>query len=85
MEQTSDGFKVAEKDLELRGPGEVMGTRQSGLPAFRIGNIVRDYAVLEAAKREADHMLNARRNSRETARLVEIVRQQPKFGLAAIG
>jgi len=85
MEQTSDGFKIAEKDLEIRGPGEVMGTRQSGLPAFRIGNIVRDHAVLEMAKREADHMLSSRRNSRETARLVEIVRKQPKFGLAVVG
>ncbi|MEK6286688.1 MAG: ATP-dependent DNA helicase RecG [Acidobacteriota bacterium] len=85
MEETNDGFKVAEKDLEIRGPGEVMGTRQSGLPAFRVGNIVRDYAVLEVAKREADHMLTERRNSRETARLVEVVRQQPKFGLAAVG
>ena len=85
MEETSDGFKVAEKDLEIRGPGEVMGTRQSGVPAFRVGNIVRDYALLEAAKREADYMLTTRRNSRETARLVEIVRSQPKFGLAAVG
>jgi ATP-dependent DNA helicase RecG len=85
MEETSDGFKVAEKDLEIRGPGEVMGTRQSGLPAFRIGNIVRDHAVLELAKREADHMLTARGNSRETAQLIEIVRRQPKYGLAGVG
>ena len=85
MEQTSDGFKIAEKDLEIRGPGEVMGTRQSGLPAFRIGNIVRDHALLESAKREADHMLTARRNSRQTAQLVEIVRSQKRFGLAAVG
>jgi ATP-dependent DNA helicase RecG len=85
MEETSDGFKVAEKDLEIRGPGEVMGTRQSGVPTFRIGNIVRDYALLEIAKREADYMLTTRRNSRETARIVEIVRRQPKFGLATVG
>jgi ATP-dependent DNA helicase RecG len=85
MEETSDGFKVAEKDLEIRGPGEVMGTRQSGVPTFRVGNIVRDFAILETAKREADYMLTTRRNSRETARVVEIVRRQPKFGLAAVG
>ncbi len=85
MEETSDGFKIAEKDLELRGPGEVMGTRQSGIPAFRIANIVRDHALLEAARREADYMLGARRNSRDTARLIEIVRSQPKYGLAAVG
>jgi ATP-dependent DNA helicase RecG len=85
MEETNDGFKVAEKDLEIRGPGEVMGTRQSGVPAFRIGNVVRDYAILESAKREADQMLTARRNSRETARLVENIRGQAKFGLAGVG
>ncbi len=85
MEETSDGFKVAEKDLEIRGPGEVMGTRQSGIPAFRVGNIVRDYKILEQARREADYMLSVRRNTRDTARLVEIVRRQPKFGLAAVG
>jgi ATP-dependent DNA helicase RecG len=85
MEETSDGFKVAEKDLEIRGPGEVMGTRQSGVPAFRVGNIIRDYQLLEVAKREADYMLSVRRNTRDTARLVEIVRNQPKFGLAAVG
>jgi ATP-dependent DNA helicase RecG len=85
MEETNDGFKVAEKDLEIRGPGEVMGTRQSGVPAFRIGNIIRDFELLELAKREADHLLTARRNSRETARLIEIVRGQRRFGLAAVG
>ncbi|HEY3138263.1 MAG TPA: ATP-dependent DNA helicase RecG [Blastocatellia bacterium] len=85
MEQTNDGYKISEKDLEIRGPGEVMGTRQSGLPTFRVGNIVRDYALLEVAKREADYMLNERRNTRETAKLVEAVRRQPKFGLAAVG
>ncbi|HJQ71000.1 MAG TPA: ATP-dependent DNA helicase RecG [Blastocatellia bacterium] len=85
MEETSDGFKVAERDLEIRGPGEVMGTRQSGIPAFRVGNIVRDYALLEAAKREADYLLTSRRDSRDTARLIEVVRSQPKFGLAAVG
>lgn len=85
MEETNDGFKVAEKDLEIRGPGEVMGTRQSGVPAFRIGNVVRDYAILESAKREADHMLTERRNSRETAELVEIVRHQPQYGFGSIG
>jgi ATP-dependent DNA helicase RecG len=85
MEETNDGFKIAEKDLEIRGPGEVMGTRQSGEAQFRVGNIVRDYDLLELAKREADHMLTARRNSRETARLIELTRQQRKFGLATVG
>jgi ATP-dependent DNA helicase RecG len=85
MEETSDGFKIAEKDLEIRGPGEVMGTRQSGLPAFRVGNIIRDHELLEVAKQEADLILTEQRNTRETAKLIEIVRSQPKYGLSQIG
>jgi ATP-dependent DNA helicase RecG len=85
MEETADGFKIAEKDLEIRGPGELMGTKQAGVPAFRIGNIVRDYELLELARREADFMLSKRRDTQETERIVEIVRRQPKYGLAAVG
>src|SRR5438094_2293563 len=47
MEETNDGFKIAEKDLEIRGPGEVLGTRQAGLPEFRVANLVRDLDILE--------------------------------------
>jgi ATP-dependent DNA helicase RecG len=85
MEETSDGFKIAERDLELRGPGEVMGTRQSGIPAFRVANIVRDQKLLEQARREADHLLNERCHTRETDRLIRHVRSQPRFGLARVG
>lgn len=85
MEETTDGFKIAEKDLEIRGPGEVMGTRQSGIPAFRIANIVRDQKILEIARREAGYMLNERRNTRETDRLINHVRSQPRYGLANVG
>ncbi len=85
MEETSDGFRIAEKDLELRGPGEVMGTRQSGVPTFRIGNLVRDIQILEEARREADHYLSARRRTRETSRLIERVRADARFGLASVG
>ncbi|MDT5294060.1 MAG: ATP-dependent helicase RecG [Acidobacteriota bacterium] len=85
MEETSDGFLIAEKDLEIRGPGEVMGTRQSGVPTFRIGNLVRDLHILEEARREAEHYLTTRRRTRETSRLIERVRADARFGLAAIG
>jgi ATP-dependent DNA helicase RecG len=85
MEETSDGFKIAEKDLEIRGPGEVMGTRQSGIPAFRIANIVRDQKILEMARREANYMLNERGRTRETDRLIQHVKSQPRFGLARVG
>jgi ATP-dependent DNA helicase RecG len=53
MVKTNDGFKIAELDLELRGPGEFFGTRQAGMPSFRVANLIRDRELLEAAKREA--------------------------------
>ena len=53
MVRTQDGFELAELDLQLRGPGEFFGTRQAGLPDFRIANLVRDRELLELAKREA--------------------------------
>ena len=53
MTQTNDGFVIAEKDLQLRGPGEFLGTRQSGLPDLIISDIVRDAKILEIAKQEA--------------------------------
>ncbi len=57
MVRTNDGFKIAELDLELRGPGEFFGTRQAGLPSFRVANIIRDAQLLEAAKLEAASVL----------------------------
>src|SRR5579862_592813 len=53
MVRTSDGFQIAETDLELRGPGEFFGTRQAGMPNFRVANLIRDRQLLELAKREA--------------------------------
>ncbi len=85
MEETNDGFRIAEKDLEIRGPGEVMGTRQSGLPTFRVGNLVRDVLILEEARREADYYLTERARTRETSLLIERVRSDARFGLAAVG
>ena len=53
MASTTDGFKIAEADLEIRGPGEFLGTRQSGLPDFRVANLLRDGRILEQARQEA--------------------------------
>ncbi len=53
MEETTDGFRIAEKDLELRGPGEFLGTRQSGMPDFAVAEIARDQAILQQAREEA--------------------------------
>jgi ATP-dependent DNA helicase RecG len=57
MVRTSDGFKIAELDLELRGPGEFFGTRQAGMPSFQVADLIRDRQLLEAAKREAAGVL----------------------------
>lgn len=85
MEETSDGFKIAEKDLELRGQGEILGTRQSGIQTFRIGNIIRDLELLIEARREAEDYLTKKRSSPETAALVHVVRADGRFRLAGIG
>ena len=53
FEKTRDGFEVAERDLELRGPGEFLGTRQSGVPRFRFGNILRDHDLMQRAQTTA--------------------------------
>jgi ATP-dependent DNA helicase RecG len=53
MEQTTDGFKISEEDLAIRGPGELLGTQQSGLPDFRVANFLRDIHLLSEARREA--------------------------------
>jgi ATP-dependent DNA helicase RecG len=50
FEQTQNGFDVADRDLQLRGPGEFLGTRQSGMPRFRFGNILRDHDLMEKAR-----------------------------------
>ena len=57
MADSNDGFKIAEADLAFRGPGEFLGTRQSGMPDFRVANIVRDSRILEAARDEAQAWL----------------------------
>ncbi|MCY4132767.1 MAG: ATP-dependent DNA helicase RecG [Nitrospira sp.] len=57
MVQCSDGFAIAEQDLRIRGPGEMMGTRQSGIPEFRVMNLVRDVTALEQARQEAFVMI----------------------------
>ena len=53
LAETTDGFEIAERDLELRGPGDFFGTRQSGVPLFRVGDLLRDHRVMEDARRTA--------------------------------
>jgi ATP-dependent DNA helicase RecG len=90
MVKTNDGFKIAELDLELRGPGEFFGTRQAGMPSFRVANLIRDRELLEAAKREAAAVVagpSAEISEVEVSRaLVHMrTRWQNTYGLVEVG
>ena len=71
MEATTDGFKIAEKDLEIRGQGEILGVRQSGIQSFKIGNIARDLDILIAARTEAETLLNDHADAEVTKAMVK--------------
>ncbi len=85
--ESTDGFYISEMDLKLRGPGEFFGTRQSGLPALRVANILRDADILEIARREAVDFI-ARPPSEEALRAaVAYIRDhwQRRYGLVTVG
>ena len=63
MTETTDGFEIAERDLQLRGAGDFFGTRQAGLPTFRLIDLVRDRELLESARREAERVARATRRA----------------------
>jgi ATP-dependent DNA helicase RecG len=90
MVRTNDGFQIAELDLELRGPGEFFGTRQAGMPSFRVANLIRDRQLLELAKREAAVVMagpNAAVTEVEISRALVAVRTrwQHTYGLVEVG
>jgi len=58
MRATQDGFKIAEEDLKLRGPGEVLGTRQTGLAKLKVADLVRDADMLEFVRKASDDLLS---------------------------
>jgi ATP-dependent DNA helicase RecG len=84
LAETGDGFEIAERDLQLRGPGDFFGTRQSGLPTLRVGDLLRDHALLEAARREAAAALDDASQSAALASLVDTSWEQ-RFGLVGVG
>jgi len=89
MEETIDGFRIAEEDLAIRGPGEFLGVRQWGLPDFRVANLMRDVRLLQEARREAFALIEgdpqltqeAHLPLRETIR----ARWQERLELASVG
>ncbi len=80
---TTDGFELAEHDLRLRGPGEVLGTRQSGLPTLRLANLVRDHDIMEVARDEAERAL--RRGIAADLLAGLDAGWMERFGLAGVG
>jgi ATP-dependent DNA helicase RecG len=85
--RTTDGFKIAEEDLRLRGPGEFFGTRQSGLPDLRAANIIRDADLLEKARIEAFALLENDPNLAQYPMLRDMMRKkwQGRLGLMSVG
>ncbi len=90
MVRTTDGFQIAELDLELRGPGEFFGTRQAGMPSFQVASLIRDRELLEVAKREAAAVLagpNSEISQEEINRALRHMRSrwQRSYGLVEVG
>ncbi len=93
MVRTQDGFELAELDLSIRGPGEFFGTRQAGLPDFRVANLIRDRQLLELAKQEAARFVNpapgveAEATEAELARVRAHLKEawQRRYGLVEAG
>ena len=88
MTRTGDGFAIAEKDLEIRGPGDFFGTRQWGLPNLRVGNLVRDRDLLEKARVEAFRCAEAMKTTEATGALGAFLQAggwERRFGLVRVG
>ncbi len=85
--ESNDGFYIAEMDMKLRGPGEFFGTKQSGLPALRIANIIRDSEVLELSRGEARRFTENPPSEQELRRGIAYIRDhwQRRYGLIQVG
>jgi ATP-dependent DNA helicase RecG len=86
MVESNDGFALSELDLKLRGPGEFLGTKQSGLPAFRVANLVRDKEILELARRAAMALIE-RGDEQEKQRVLRYIEKNwgQRYGLVEVG
>jgi ATP-dependent DNA helicase RecG len=89
MEETTDGFRIAEADLELRGPGEFLGTKQSGMPDFAVAELARDQTILQEAREDAFALVNEdpELRSPENAAVRELLlhRFRGRLSLARVG
>jgi ATP-dependent DNA helicase RecG len=84
LTDSTDGFVIAERDLALRGPGDFFGTRQSGMPTLRVGDLLRDHQLMEEARREAVAALDDEGQAGELAAFVRTSWEQ-RFGLVGVG
>ena len=76
MVSTSDGFEIAEEDLEIRGPGELLGTQQHGFPEMKLGNILTDLKLLEQAREDADRFLREDPKFKNYSMMGEVLREK---------
>jgi ATP-dependent DNA helicase RecG len=84
LTETTDGFEIAERDLQLRGPGDFFGTRQSGMPTLRVGDLLRDHEIMETARREAVAALDDEQQAATLAAFVDTAWEH-RFGLVGVG
>ena len=85
MIETENGFVIAERDLEIRGPGDFFGTRQWGIPTLRVANLIRDRALLERARDEAQSVVAAGPLPPSLAAFLEAGGWESRFGLVRVG
>lgn len=85
--ESNDGFYIAEMDMKLRGPGEFFGTKQSGIPGLRLGDLLRDADILEQAREEARALLAREGNNAELRDAVRYIQEhwQRRYGLVQVG
>ncbi len=90
MVGTNDGFQISELDLQLRGPGEFFGTKQAGMPDFRVANLIRDRELLELAKREAAYVTSGPHPDLSEAEIKNVLQHlrshwNRRYGLVEVG
>lgn len=86
LAESNDGFYIADMDMRLRGPGEFFGTKQSGIPGLRLGDLIRDSDVLEMARTEAQRVIDSR-DSDELRAVVHYIQEhwQRRYGFVQVG
>jgi ATP-dependent DNA helicase RecG len=85
--ESTDGFYIAEMDMKLRGPGEFYGTKQSGIPGLRLGDLIRDAEILEEARIEAQKLVSDENNKEELRSVIQYIQEnwQRRYALAQVG